>query len=68
MVQKVAYDSRHGKGLKILSILSKIVNSTCTSNTSANLLNDICQITCSLYHKKEIIIKVYNIIMNSIKL
>ena len=37
-------------------------------NTSANLKNEICQIIHSLYQAKEIAKKVYNNIMNSIKL
>ena len=38
------------------------------SNTSENLLNEVRQIIYSLYQAKEIIKKVYNNIMNSIKL
>ena len=38
------------------------------SNTSENLLKEIRQITYFLYRKKEIANKVYNNIMNSIKL
>ena len=38
------------------------------SNTSGNLLNEIRQIMCFLYRAKEITEKVYNNIMNSIKL
>ena len=37
-------------------------------NTSENLLNEITQIIYSLYWAKEITKKVYNNIMNSIKL
>ena len=37
-------------------------------NTSENLLNDIRQIIHSLYREKEIIKKVYDSIMNSVKL
>ena len=37
-------------------------------NTSENLLNEIRQITYDLYRAKEITKKVYNNIMNSIKL
>ena len=37
-------------------------------NTSENLLNEIRQSICSLYRTKEIAKKVYNNIMNSIKL
>ena len=38
------------------------------SHKSGNLLNEICQIIYFLYQAKEIIKKVYNSIMNSIKL
>ena len=38
------------------------------SNTSENLLNEIRQIIYSLYRAKKITGKVYNSIMNSIKL
>ena len=37
-------------------------------NISENLLNEIRQIKCNLYRAKEITKKVYNNIMNSIKL
>ena len=37
-------------------------------NTSENLLNEIRQITHSLYREKEITKKVYNNIKNSIKI
>ena len=38
------------------------------SNTSENLLNEIRQIICSLYRAKEITKKVYDNVINSIKL
>ena len=38
-----------------------------TGNTSENLLNEIRQIIYSLYRAKEITEKLYNSIMNSIK-
>ena len=38
------------------------------SNAYENLVNEICQIMYSLYLAKEITKKVYNSIMNSIKL
>ena len=38
-----------------------------TGNTSENLLNEICQIIYSFYQAKELTKKVYNNIMNSIK-
>ena len=39
-----------------------------SGNTSENLLNEMKQIINSLYREKEITIKVYTNIMNSIKL
>ena len=39
-----------------------------TGNTSENLLNEIRQIVYSLYRQKEVTKKVYNSIINSIKL
>ena len=39
-----------------------------TGNTSENLLNEISQIIHSLYRAEQITKKVYNNIMNSIKL
>ena len=55
MVHKAAYDSKHGKGLKILRykqmlqrfpiLLAKVK----AGNTSQNLLNEIRQIIYSLY-------------------
>ena len=39
-----------------------------TNNTSENVLNKIKQIVYSLYREKEVPKKVYNNIMNSIKL
>ena len=39
-----------------------------TGNTSENLLNEIRQIRYSLYQEKEVTTKVYNNLMNSIKL
>ena len=63
-----------GKGLKILTpkqVLQRlpIANAQVKAdNTFENLLNEIRQIIYSLYQAKEITKKVYNIIMNSIKL
>ena len=37
------------------------------ANRSANLLHEICQIIFSLYQVKEITKKVYNNMMNSVK-
>ena len=66
--------AKYGEGLKILS-LKQILQRLATAlvqvkggNTSENLLNKIRQIIYSLYREKEITKKVYNNIMNSIKL
>ena len=50
--------------LKIINIHAQVK----TSNTSENLVNKIHQIIYSLYREKEITKKVYNNIINSIKL
>ena len=66
MVHKAAYNTKHGKGLKILTpkqmfqrlpIAFAYVKA---GNPSENLLNEIHQITCSFYQAKEITKKVYN--------
>ena len=63
-----------GKGLKILipkQMLQRLpiaLAQVKVGNTSENLLNEIRQIIYSLYQAKEITKKVYNNIMNSIKL
>ena len=65
--------STQGKGLKILTPkqmlqrLSIVLAQVKVGNTSENLLNEIRQIIYSLYRAKEITKKVYNNIMNSIK-
>ena len=64
----------HGEGLKILTpkqMLQRLPIALAlvkTSNTSENLLNEIRQIIYSLYQGKEFSKKVYNNIINSIKL
>ena len=63
-----------GKGLKIATpkqMLQKLPIALAQvkgGNTSENLLNEIYQVTYSMYQAKEITKKVYNNIMNSIKL
>ena len=58
----------HGKGLKILTLkqmLQKILTALARArDKSENWLNEICQLTYSLYRTKEITNKVYNNIMN----
>ena len=66
-------DATHRKGLKI-QLLSKCFKKLSialaqvkSGNTSGNSLNEIPQIIYSLYRSKEVTKKVYNNIMNSIK-
>ena len=65
--------STQGKGLKILTpkqMLRRLpiaLAQVKAGNTSENLLNEIRKITYFLYQAKEITEKVYNNIMNSIK-
>ena len=67
-------EGKHGKGLKILTpkqMLQRLpiaLAQVKAGKTSENLLNQIRQILYSLYGAKEITKKVYNNIMNSIKL
>ena len=74
MIHKAAYASKRGKGLKIITLkqtiqrLPRALVQVKAGNTSENLLNAIRQIIYSLYREKEITKKVYNNIMNSIKL
>ena len=74
MVSEVKYKSLYGEGPKIL-IAKKILQrlpialaQVKADNASENLVNDIRQIIYSLYWEKEITKKVYENIMNSIKL
>ena len=66
--------NKYGEGLKILSpkqMLQRLpiaLAQVKAGNTSKNLLNEIRKIIYSLYREKEVIKKVYNNIMNSIKL
>ena len=63
-----------GKGIKIstpkqiLQRLPPTLAKIKSGNTSYNLLNEICQLIYHLHHTKEIVKKVYNKIMSSIKL
>ena len=74
MLHKAAYDSKDGKGFKILNlkqILQRLpiaLAQVKVGNTSENLLNEIRQVIYSLYQEKEITKKVDNNIMNSTKL
>ena len=74
MANKSAYDAKHGKRLEVLNPkqmlqrLSIALVQVKAVNTSENLLSEIRQIIYSLYREKRITKKVYNNIMNSIKL
>ena len=74
MLFEAKYKSEHGEGLKIL-IPKQILQRSSTAlaqikagNISKILRNEIRQIIYSLYWEKEIIKKVCNNIINSIKL
>ena len=67
-------ENTQGKGLKILTpkqMLQRLPIALArvkVGNTSENLLNEICQVIYPLCWANEITKKVYNNIMNSIKL
>ena len=73
IASKAKYISIHVEGIKIstpkqmLQRLPIALAQVKARNTSENLLNEIRQIIYSLYRAKEITKKVYNNIMNSIK-
>ena len=60
MINKAAYEVKHGKGPKILTpkqMLQRLpiaLAQVLASNTSKNLLNEIRQIIYSLYPEKEV--------------
>ena len=68
------YDAKHEKGLRIFTLKQMLprlpiaLTQIKAENTSQNLLNEICQIIYSLQQAKKITNKIYNNIMNSIKL
>ena len=74
MLYEAKYKVKHGKGLKILTpkqILQRLsiaLAQVKAGNTSENFLNEIKKYIYSLYETKEIAKKVYNNVMNSIKL
>ena len=74
IVCEARYKSIYGEGLNILSPkqmferLPIALAQVKVESTSENLQNEIRQIIYSLYQAKEITKKVYNNIMNSIKL
>ena len=72
-VKRLAKEEQEGKGLKILTpnqMLKRLpiaLAQVKAGNNSESLLNEIRQIIYSLYRSKEITKKVYNNIINSIK-
>ena len=74
MLYEAKYKVKHGKGLKILTpkqILQRLsiaLAQVKAGNTSENFLNEIKKYIYSLYETKKIAKKVYNNVMNSIKL
>ena len=74
MVSEAKYILIHEEGLKILTpeqMFQKLpvaLVQVTAGNTSENLLNEIRKIIYSLCQAKEITKKVYNNIMNSVKL
>ena len=73
IISEAKYRSIHGNGLKILTskeMLRRLpiaLAQVKAGNTYENLLNEIRQIIYSVYRTKEITKKVYNNVMNSIK-
>ena len=71
--KRLAKEDQEGKGLKILTQYQMLKRLPIASaqvkagNNSESLLNEIRQIVYSLYRSKEITKKVYNNIINSIK-
>ena len=73
---EIKHKGKYGEGIKILTpkkMLQRFpivfaLAQVKAGNTSENLLNEIRQITYSLYREKEITNKVYNNIKNSIKI
>ena len=74
MIYNARYDATHRKRLKVLNLKQMLqrlpisLEQVKAGNTSANLLNEIFQIIYTLHQSKEITKKVYNNIMNLIKL
>ena len=74
MLSEAKCKAKYGNGLRILSpkqmvqIVPIALAQVKAGNTSENLLNESRQVIYSLYQIKEIAKKVYNNIMNSVKL
>ena len=73
-VYEAKYKTKYGNVLKMLSPkqmlqrLPRALAQVKASNTSENLLNTVRQIIYNLYQEKEVTKKVYNNMINSIKL
>ena len=73
-VYEAKYKTKYEKVLKMLSPkqmlqrLPRALAQVKASNTSENLLNEVRQIIYNLYQEKEVTKKVYNNMINSIKL
>ena len=72
IVSEAKYKTKYGEGLIILTpkqMLQRLpITQIKADNRSANLLNEIREIIYSLYRAKQITKKIYNNIMNSVKL
>ena len=72
MLSEAKYKLKNGNGINILTPKQRLqrlaLAQVKAGNTSENLLNEIRQIIYSLYNTKEFTKKLYNNIMNSIKL
>ena len=74
MLSDAKYEAKYRRGLKILSPKQTLQRlpialvQVKAGNISTNLLNEIRQIIYPLYRTKEIAKKVYDNVMNSIKL
>ena len=70
IISEAKYKTNHGEGLKILTakqMLWRLPVALAQVKTGNTFENEIRQIIYSLYRAKEITKKVYNNIMNSIK-
>ena len=73
IVSEAKYKTEDGEGLKVITPKQMLQRLPITlvqvkaGNTSEKLLNEIRQIMYSLYRAKEITKKVYNNIINSVK-
>ena len=72
IVFKAKYKRTYGEGLKILTPKQKLqrlpIALAQIKAVNASKTSEICQIIYSLYRAKEITEKVYNTVMNSVKM